>query len=247
MKKYDKYVIELIHLNGNKQIKKADNPKCYNATISLYREIKDSMYNNNVTINVVGISDSERGIIFTKKNSTTDNQRRNIKELIDVILESSTELKQQLSNIRDMVDLSNKRKNGLEHLLIEAIDTEVLTTEEKLRIFDEMRENVLTRRDYKILDGIRIDVYSDVTAIVEMITKTSNTYDSRIVKNSSIIQELIQNENTEYKDVHLIREYEYRTQKERIGLMSQLKSKYDKIINMEDKKVLACYNKCKSA
>ncbi|MGJ0846566.1 hypothetical protein ACR77J_07750 [Tissierella praeacuta] len=247
MRKYDRYVIEIIHLNGGKQIRKAEDSSDYRSTISLYREIKENSYNSNTTINLVGISDSERGLIFTKRNSAADNQKKNIKELIDIIHETSIELNQQLKNISDMVDLSNKRKNGLEHLLVEAVDTECLTEEQKIDIFNQMRETILTRRDYKILDSIRQQTQKDIGLILKLIKQVSNTYDETIKINANILKELIENDDTKYKEVHLIREYEYKNHKERINLMSQLKGKYDRIANLEDRKVLACYNKCKSA
>lgn len=247
MRKYNKYVIEVIHLNGNKQIRKAENSSCYRSTIKLYREIKETLYNSNVTINLIGISDSERGLIFTKKNSSTDDQRKNIKELIDTIFEASSELNQQLKKISDMVGLSNKRKNGLEHLLVEAVDTECLTVEQKIDIFNQMRETILTRRDYKILDNIRQKTEKDIELIIEKIIKISDAYDNSIETSVSILKELIENENTGYKDVHLIKEYEYKDHKDRINLMKQLEKKYDRIVNVDEKKVLACYNKCKGA
>jgi hypothetical protein len=40
MKKFNNYVIEIIHLNGNKQIKKADDPSSYKKTMSLYKKNK---------------------------------------------------------------------------------------------------------------------------------------------------------------------------------------------------------------
>lgn len=242
MRKYDKYVIEVIHLNGNKQIRKADNPTSYNETISLYRKIKEETYNSNITINVVGISDEERGLIFSKKNSNTDNQQKDIKEMIDVLYETSTELQKKLDNIKDMADLANKRKSNLEHLLVEAIDAEILTEDEKIKIFDEMRETVLTRRDYKILDSIRASTESDLSLVVRKIKQISNAYDKCINKNTNILNELISDNNTKHN--HVVREYEYRNHKERINLMKQLQGKYDRIVNIEDRKVLACYNKC---
>ncbi len=244
MRKYDKYVIEIIHLNGNKQIRKADNPESYNETISLYHTIKEETYNDNITINVIGISDEERGIIFSKKNSSTDNQQKDIKEMIDVLYETSLELQKRLNNVKDMVDLTNKRRSNLEHLLIEAIDAETLTEGEKVKIFDEMRETVLTRRDYKILDSIRLSTKNDLSLIINKTKSISRTYDQCIKVSSNIIDELINNEDSKLKETHLVKEYEYKNHKERINLMKQLQGKYDKIVNLEDKNTLACYNKC---
>ena len=155
--------------------------------------------------------------------------------------------KDKLNHIKDTYSLIEKKKSNIEHLFIEAIDAETITNEEKIKIFDNIREITLERRDYKILNNIRELIHKDVIKISKMFEEMLDIYNTNINKNKNILNELIYNENTKLKNVHLIREYPYKNHKERINLTKQLKPKYDKIVDVPERKVLACYNKCRGA
>lgn len=67
MCKYNTYAIEIIHLNGNKQLREADDNTSYKETLALYHDVKENYINKDVVINFMGYADNKQGIIFTKK------------------------------------------------------------------------------------------------------------------------------------------------------------------------------------
>lgn len=69
-------------------------------------------------------------------------------------------------------------------------------------------------------------------------------YEGIINTNTEISQDLIHNDDSRFRKTHVVREYPYKTFKEKSKLTNQLKDKYDKIIDLDDRNVLACYKKC---
>ena len=62
MCKYNSYAVEIVHLNGNKQIKEAENNSDYNSTITLYHDIKEDYMDKDVTINFLGFTENDEQI-----------------------------------------------------------------------------------------------------------------------------------------------------------------------------------------
>lgn len=238
------YVIEIIHLNGNKQIRKSIDPSNYNLTMQLYREIKEDYTSANVTINFICITDEERRTLFTKKNREIENNKKDLKLLIETLYDTAKELENKLTNIYDNMQIMDKKKSGLEHLLIEAIDVETLDDVKKIETFNKLREVTLERRDYKVLNQVKNLIAGDVQSIKERSNKMLDDYEQTVNKNSSILNDLIFNDESKLKEVHTIKELRYKNHKERINIMKQINGKYDKVVNDENKKVLMCYNKC---
>ncbi len=56
MCKYNTYAIEIVHLNGNKQLREAEDNSSYNSTIALYNDIKEEYIARDVVINFVGLT-----------------------------------------------------------------------------------------------------------------------------------------------------------------------------------------------
>lgn len=245
MAKYNTYIIEIIHLNGNKQIRKSEKPSCYKTTLAEYKEIREAYVGKSVTINFVGLSEEERSIIFFKKNSRAEDNKKDIKTLIDDITVLSSELSNKLQEVSDMTSIIDKRKSNIEHLFVESINVDVLDDGKKIDVFNQLREITLERRDYKILNEIRSGINNEVKEIIKLSNFISEQYERIIQAHTSISESLITDEDSKYKEGHLIREYPYKTFKERMSLMNQLKPKYDRIVNDDAANKLLCYNKCK--
>lgn len=245
-RKYDRYVVEIIHLNGNKQIKKNDNPESYTSMINFYKIIKNEYmnYEGVVKINFVGISDYERKIIFTKKNSIIEENSKNIIDLLNIIVNASDKLHSVLENANKKINVMNKEKSNIEHLLIESINAEEISDEDKLKTFNKLREITLKRRDYKILNDVRLKLNCNLNLIKTKSKDMLKEYENIINTNTQISQDLIHNEDSKFRKTHVVREYPYKTFKEKNTLTNQLKNKYDKIIDLSDRSVLACYKKC---
>jgi hypothetical protein len=246
MCKYNSYAVEIVHLNGNRQLREAEDNTSYNSTIALYHDIKEDYMDKDVTINFLGYTENdEQGIIFTKKNTIINNERKNIETLVKTIYESSKELQELYRIIADKEGYYDKKKSNIDHLFIEAVDTNELTTEDKAKIFDEIREINLLRRDYKILNEIRRNTHVDINTIVQRAENILNKYKNNISKNNKTLKSLI-NRDKKSISVHLIEEVPYTSQKERVLLIKKLKKQYDRIVQIPEREVIACYNKCKS-
>lgn len=244
MCKYNNYAIEIIHLNGNRQLREAEESTSYNSTIALYHDIKEDYMDKDVTINFLGFTEGdEQGIIFTKKNTIINNERKNIEELIKTIYESSIQLQELYKVIADKEGYYNKKKSNIDHLFVEAVDIEELTLEEKAQVFDEMREINLLRRDYKMLNEIRRNTHSDLNTIVQHSKNILDKYEQNISRNNNKLKNLI-NRDTKDTSVHLMEEVTYKTQQERVLLTTKLKKQYDRIVQFPEKNMIACYNKC---
>lgn len=244
MCKYNSYAIEIVHLNGNKQLREAEDNTSYKDTMTLYNKVKEEYIDHCVTINFVGLTkDNEQKIIFSKKSSIIEGEKRNIEDLILTILEASKQLQEQYKIIKNKIAYYDKKKSNIDHLLVEAVDVETITDEEKVRIFDEIREINLIRRDYKILNTIREKTHSDVNYIVQKAQYIANEYNKNIQHNSRKLTDLI-NREPKSTGIHLIREIQYKDSTDKIRLMREAEKKYDKVINFPERKVIACYNKC---
>lgn len=243
MCKYNTYAIEIIHLNGNKQLREADDNTSYKETLALYHDVKENYINKDVVINFMGYADNKQGIIFTKKNTFINNDRQNIEDLINVIVEASQELQEQYKHISGKQGYYDKKKSSIDHLFIEAADIEELTIEEKAQIFDEIREVNLLRRDYKILGEFIKQTSGSLNTIVQESRNISNKYNNKINRHSEKLKSLIYKKDNA-RDVHLIKEIPYKDFKDRMNIMKKVEKEYDRVIHFPERKVIACYNRC---
>lgn len=244
MCKYNTYAIEIVHINGNKQLREAKKNDSYKDTITLYHQIKEDYMTRDVTINFIGITEEdEQGIIFTKKNTIIEDEKRDVEDLIMTINEAAEQLQEQYKIISGKESYYDKRKSNIDHLFVEAVDADKLTDGEKIKIFDEIREINLMRRDYKILNTIRKNTCHDLNLIMQKSRAIYSEYDKHIQRNTEKLASLTKKENGSM-DIHLIEEVKYKDFKHRMQLMKEYKKKFDKIIHFPEKKVIACYNKC---
>jgi len=246
MCKYNKYIVEVIHLNGNKEVIQNEKNTSYKATMQLYNRAKLDNEGKNVRINFVGLNDEEYKILFTKKFSVKDTTGNSIENLIKTLYETSNKLSEEFKNVIDRVGYIDKQKSRVEHLLIEAASSEHLTDETRIDIFNQFRSYLLERRDWKILSQIAINSKSQVNQIKDLIENVYDIYNTNISKHEEIIIDLMsdETEKSQYKDVHLVRKYPYKNHKERINIVKQIEHKYHKIVHIPEEKVVACYNKC---
>lgn len=247
MCKYNNYKIEVVHnLTKNKEVINSEDSTNYTNMISLYKKVKERFLSEDVIINFVGVNESEERIIFKKINNTNQVRSKKIKNLIDTIVECSEELEKEIRNVFSDKALLEKEKSNVRHLMIESIKADSIEDKTKIEAFDEFRSVLLKKRDLDIIHNICYLSNNDTKEIVKRINKISKTYDEKIRLSHKITLDLLE-EDSKFRDTHMIKEYPYKNDKERINLMKQLQSKYDKIINNEDRKILSCYNKCKGA
>ena len=68
-------------------------------------------------------------------------------------------------------------------------------------------------------------------------------YEKHIKNNSKKLKDLIKRSD-DYSGVHLIKEFNYKDDKQKITIMKLVQNKYDRVIQFPERKVIACYNKC---
>lgn len=243
-KKYDTYAIEVIHMNGNRFVKEAEDNTSYNKTMTLYRKVKEDYMSENVTIDFIGYTEDEKGSIFTKRSTTIAQEERNIEDLVLCIVEATEQLQDQFEQVSEKIGYYDKEKSNIEHLMIEGSDVDDMTEQDKVKVFNKLRKNSLLRRDYKILQSLRAITKGDISQIESLSNSLMEKYNKTIVSNSRLTEKIIQRDQRAI-DRHLIKRIPYQNDKQRLNTMKQIKGKYSKVINLSDEKVLACYNNCK--
>ena len=231
-------------MNGSRHVKEAEDSTSYNKTMSLYRKVKDDYMSENVTIDFVGYTDEERGVIFTKKSTTVAQEERNIEDLILCIVEATEQLQDQFEKVNKKIGYYDKEKSNIEHLMIEGSDVDSMTEQDKANVFNKLRKNSLLRRDYKILQSLRSTTKDDVMKMENLSNSLMEQYSKTITSNSKLTEKIIQRDKQAI-DRHLIKKIPYQNDKQRLNTMKQIKGKYSKVVNLSDEKVLACYNKCR--
>ena len=243
MKKYNSYEIEVLFINGNKQIKKAKNANSYADTLKLYRQIKNKYMNKNVTINFIGRNGQNKKIFFRKQCTTIKTDTHNIKELIESINQLALELQNQYRCIGDKISYYDKQRSNIDHTCIEAINIESITDQDKIQIFDQLREIQLARRHYKILQDISQSTNDALDTVINQSNIILDKYNNIVRRNNKKLNKILKNNNSNM-NTHKIIKIKYTDFKDRMRIMSNIERKYDKIIHIPEEKVLACYNKC---
>ena len=244
-RKYNSYAIEITHMNGNKQLRECSNPESYIDTLELYKSIKENHSSSraNVIIDFIGIDGlKNKNVIFStnrkKQNSYT------IDGLINTLGDTLEKLLAENQNVHDMQSYYDKRKSELDHWL-ESVDISNLSDEDKVIHFNKTREVLLLRRDNKVLKDFFSTskcAFGQLKAgYAELQKKYENSLDLGNKQRDNAI-----NKNTgELDNKAVIVEMQYTSDKERVKLVKQYKNQFSKIVNIPERKVLACYNSCK--
>ena len=240
--RYKRYVIELVYLNGNKEI--VDNMYNYTQAMCQYKQLKVNNQNKFTEINFVSIKGNTKNILFTKKYKRESNQ--SILELLDTLNTTLSHLETKQKNIGDQISLIDKRKNVFEHKFIEFVDINNLSDIDKSRLFDEYRRILLERRELKNefanLQMTKPELDSIITNNKKLYEKTKNHVNKTIMDTNNMIQDIV----PENVNRQIMTEFKYKNHKERVKLEKELKLKYDKVFNDESRLTLICYNKSKS-
>lgn len=249
--KYSRYLIQITYMNGNKETieyfnNKHVNTSSYKEMMEVYKNIKEEYSNKSVLIDFVGQTEDEQlSILFTKKIKQEKLEDKTTFELVEDLNNIVNTLKVKAQQAKDIYCLVEKEKSVYEHKSIEFIDVIEISEKEKARRFDEFRSILLRRREAKNelsnVQSIKVEldlihnntkkIFNRTFGYIEKITKTTECS-----INNTIPSEL---------DKQCIREYPYRTEKERLSLIRQLNHKYDRIIAIPEEKILKCYNKSK--
>jgi hypothetical protein len=168
-------------------------------------------------------------------------------ELIERLKEVVNKLNKKAEIAEDLLDLISKERTSYEHKYIEFVELEDLTDEYKIATFDELRRILLKRR---VIKNETVNLKNNKDVINNIIDNTNKLHmrtheyiDKVILSTESSITQTVPEEF----DTQNIKEYPYKTDKQRIGIMRDIEHKFDKIINLENEKKLVCYKRTKKA
>ena len=248
-RKYSEFKIEVEFLNGDfEEIKFKDtNNQSYNEMMKAYKRVKEDYKETSCKIKFKGISDSgEIGCLFIKEIKTEDQKRKEEAEFIE-----NTSVEELLNIAKESFEFLNRKKKILDDkqaLYNKNIDTilhnlecdKYNTTEEKLRVVEEISSMRKARREVK--NEYKAITYMHSQKLNDFIQMDKVDRALSWIKDSKIKNEVKQVENKiEY--THAPKTYKYKNDKERINLMSQLQKKYDKVIVDSSRMELVGYTK----
>jgi hypothetical protein len=250
--KYQRYMIQVNYLNGNKENIEYINNKpvdtsSYKEMMKVYKEIKEQYTNLCTSIDFVGITEDEQlNVLFTKKMINEENTENSF-ELIKQLNEIVNKLKNKSDKAQDMLCLVEKEKSVFEHKRIEFAELKDLTDEYKVETFDDYRSLLLKRRIIKD-EAINLKNVKEQLDIIFANTdrlhkRTVGFINKAIINTESSIAQTVPEE----LDKQVVKEVSFNNFKERMNLMKQLEYKYDKIIVDNENNKLLCYNKSKKA
>lgn len=245
---YSSYKIRVINEEGEKYIKLNGNidETSYSTMLKYYHMTKYKHQEEDCTIDLVGVyeDDSIGNVIFSK---TFCKEVNNDKELLRPIDEIVKEIKELLDLLdrkneyhNNMHNVFNKKQDILLHKiesikLFEGKESEVI--EEKIKIIDELEQ---IRHDRRVNKNELNKILSlDKRIKIHNLSEQFNKIEIPIDKNYEYLSD------EKVKQLHIMREYKFRTDKERLSLMRQLKHKYSKlVVDSVNSKIIA-YNKSK--
>lgn len=233
---------ELLKLNKNVDMTSYEN------ALKVYKKTKDkySKIDEDTVIELVGVNeDGTVGNTIYKKEfikeekinkdllMPTDDIVSNIKYYLSLLEEK----REYHSEIQSALD---KKENVILHNIEEISKfkgSKDQLIQEKIKIFDEIESIRIERRFHKTEINKIISLNRRIH--IKDISEKFNKIEIPIKKTMEYLDEKMLDE------LHIMKEVEYRTEKERLHYMKQLENKYSKIVNDLEHKKLICYNKCK--
>jgi hypothetical protein len=246
-RKFNEYLIEVVHNNGNvEQIeytsnfnKKADKTS-YKEMLNVYSEIKEQYENKNCTISFLGINKNEKMVIFSKQNIANEiSDESSLRNDVILLFESIQQIKDKAIKLNEKKTCYNVEMNEIYHKEVE--NSTDLSEEHKIKTFDKLRNTLIKRRD---VSG-DLDFYNKHKGVLNSIFGYANKLSDESEAHMNHEVEILENfkENGELltgSGKHIV---QYSNFKDRMAKMAQLQSKYGKIINDEENNRLICSKK----
>lgn len=245
---YSSYKIRVINEEGEKYIKLNGNidETSYSTMLKYYHMTKYKHQEEDCTIDLVGVYEdgSIGSVIFSKTFCKEVNNDKDLLRPIDEIVEEIKGLLDLLNRKNEyhnnMHNVFNKKQDILLHKIesiksFEGKESEVV--EEKIKIIDELEQIRHDRRVNK--DELKKILSLNKRIKIHNLSEQFNKIEIPIDKNYEYLSD------EKVKQLHIMREYKFRTDKERLSLMRQLKHKYSKlVVDSVNSKIIA-YNKSK--
>ena len=242
VRKYQSYKIKITYNNGDiEDIKfKGANSSSYKEMLEVYKGIKEEHKNDSCIIDFLGENEEkEVGVLFTKEfnlkasSEDLDTKAIDIGEEVERLLSLLVEKKEYHSPI---VSAEDKKLDLLLHKLQHIVKYNVVTSsEERDKMFYDIG-NVRIKREFYKKEKSDSDIYFMFCSIKEMLNNIKKV--NNIIKNGGEFDF----SEEKLKQYNIITSKVYRSEKERIALMSQWKPKYDKVVINESEKTITAFN-----
>lgn len=244
-RKYNSYAIEITHMNGNKQLRECSNPESYIGTLELYKSIKENHSSSraNIIIDFIGIDGLKNKSVIFSTNKKKQNGHT-IDGLIQTLGDTLEKLLEESKSVYDMQSYYDKKKSELDHWL-ESVDISNLSDEDKIIHFNKTREVLLLRRDNKVLKDFFLTSKCAFGQLKAGYSELQKKYEENLDLSGRQRKNATNKKTGELKNKATIVHMQYKNDKERIKLIKQYNSQFSKIVNIPERKVLACYNNCK--
>jgi hypothetical protein len=246
-RKFNEYLILVTFQNGNTEeieyttnFKNKVDKRNYKDMLSVYTEVKEQYSNKNCTIDFLGINENEKMVIFSKPNVVEEiSDESLLRDDVILLFENLQQIKDKATALNQKKICYNVEVNEIYHKEIEA--TTDLSDEHKIKTFDKLRNVLIKRRDV----SADLDFYNkhknSLNSIFGYANRLSNDSEAHINYEAEILENFKENGKLSTgSSNHIV---QYSSFKDRMAKMSQLQSKYGKIINDEENSRLICSKK----
>lgn len=248
-RKFEKFTLEIEMLNGEtKEMKSgAYDSKNYKQMMRFYKLLVKQYQNEDCKIKFKGIAkDGSTSCFFIKEIKTEDSEEQR-----EIIKYDNNSVESIIEDIKKNYDMLLKKKEIADNRLMivnKKIDVVLHNLEadfykdkdERKRAFESIvllrKQRRLFKNDSNIINDLNnkkllnmIDV-DKVNGALELVKKVEKTRFNKSVQAGA----------AGYK--YSTKEYKYKNHKERISLVKQLGTKYDRVVLDEAKMTIVCYN-----
>lgn len=257
-RKYQQYEIVVRFSNGDKEeinmLNETEiNKSNYKEMLKVYSEVKEIHKDKECVIEFCGSSnDSSLNVIFTKELKRTEDIETitndiPIKDSIQELTRIVKHITERSNFLDSKLSLLSKQQDFLLHRI--ELSDENVSLDEIVSTYNEMRKIRLDRREVK--NERNIIQRLENKGIMFNFNRIANIIDNVNLDN---LEAKVEKAKEQAKEIYiapleenqLIRTIPFKTHKERMHFIKQMEIKYDKIIVDDERKIITCYNKCKS-
>ena len=155
-RKYREYLIQIRYFNGmTDNIEFSSDSKIehsnYQEMLSVYRKTKEKYSDVKCTIEFLGVTDDEQlSVMFSKEIKPTRDTSPKVEHpeaLIEELQDWIDRVDKNIKSCNEMMSFCDKQISEIYHKKFECIDGSDITDDFKIKIYDEIRELYIMRRD----------------------------------------------------------------------------------------------------
>lgn len=245
VRKYQNYKIKITYNNGDIEdinFKSADSSS-YKEMLEVYKGIKEDHKNDSCIIDFLGENnEKEVGVLFTKElnikqpSDELDTDAIDIGERIEKLLLLLIDKKEYHSPI---ATVEGKNQDLLLHKIQHIVKNNItISLEEQSKMLNDLG-NIRIKRELHKTQSSHSNIYFQSLDIKDILSKIRRV--NYIIKGGNRSEDFDFSEE-KLEQYNIITSQQYRTEKERIHLMSHWKPKYDRVVVNEAEKTITAFN-----